>query len=597
MPRINYSPMTQVADDLSDLGAGTSFVARLVVIVVIAIAVVLVWISNLYLTERFTQETRSRAELRMALYSGNIAAEVQRTSVVPLLLSRDPVLISALNSGDFAATSQRLISIKDEIGAASLMLLDGDGRTVASTDRRNIGSHHRNMAYFVDALRSQETVYTTQRLETGGLQFSYSRKLESGKQGIGVIVVEVGLTKLEQKWAFAAEAIMVTDSEGMVILSSEPRWKYQTVDEALKVTNAPSAIERAIQATADWVPTSPAEAITQGHAILRLDGKVGFQGWRLTYFSTFASVRERVNGVLAIEIMGFSILVALVFYILSRRAVQQSNLFQRESIELRALNDRLSKEIEERERVERDLEVAEQSLAQSSKLAALGEMSAAVSHELNQPLAAMKTYLAGAKLLLQRHRPDEALSSFQRIDDLIGRMGAITRQLKSYARKGGEDLVPVDLREALSAAMSMMEPQLNQMEVKITQSVPRDPVMVLGDQLRLEQVIVNLLRNALDAMKELRNRELDIFMSIGETAKLSVRDNGAGIDDLDQLFEPFYTTKKPGDGVGLGLAISSGIVNDLGGRLIARNSASGGAVFEIQMPALTGKSKAIAAAE
>jgi len=592
MSGVDLTPMAQQANEFQDVQPRTSLVARLVVVVVIAIAILLIWISNLYLTDRFTQETRSRAELRLALYAGNISSELQRTSVVPLLLSRDPVLISALNSGDYVATSQRLISIKDEIGAASLMLLDGDGRTVAATDRRAIGTHHRNMAYFVAALRSHDTVFTTETLDSGGLQFSYSRKLESGNEGIGVIVVEVELTKLEQKWAFAAEAIMVTDSEGFVILSSEPKWKRQTIDEALKVTNVPSAIERAIQAAADWVPTSPADAITQGHAIMRLDGKIGFQGWRLIYFTTFASVRERVNGVLAIEIMGFSILVALVFYILSRRAVQQSNLFQRESIELRALNDRLSQEIEEREKIERDLAVAEQSLAQSSKLAALGEMSAAVSHELNQPLAAMKTYLAGAKLLLQRHRPDEALSSFQRIDDLIGRMAAITRQLKSYARKGGEDLVPVDLREALSAAMSMMEPQLNQMEVRITQNIPREPVMVTGDQLRLEQVIVNLLRNALDAMKTLKDRELDILLSAGETAKLAVRDNGAGIDDLDQLFEPFYTTKKPGDGVGLGLAISSGIVNDLGGRLIARNSATGGAVFEIQMPILTQETKA-----
>lgn len=219
-------------------------------------------------------------------------------------------------------------------------------------------------------------------------------------------------------------------------------------------------------------------------------------------------------------------------------------------------------------------------------------MSAAVSHELNQPLAAMKTYLAGAKLLLQRHRPDEALSSFQRIDDLINRMAAITKQLKSYARKGGDDLRPVDLREALSAALSMMEPQLNQMEVRITQTVPREPVMVMGDQLRLEQVIVNLLRNALDAMKNLDERELDIMLSAGDIAKLAVRDNGHGIDNLDQLFEPFYTTKKPGDGVGLGLAISSGIVTDLGGRLIARNGSGGGAVFEIQMPVLVKKTQA-----
>lgn len=583
--------MVRQAADTETVKAGTSLVARLVVLVVIAIAILLIWISNLYLTDRFTQETRQRAELRLALYAGNISSELQRTSVVPLLLSRDPVLISDLNSGDFAATSQRLISIKDEIGAASLMLLDGDGRAVAATDRRRIGTHHRNAGYFVEALRSPDTVFTTEPLESGGLQFSYSRKLTSDKEGIGVIVVEVPLGRLEQNWAFSGEAIMVTDSSGRVILSSEPRWRYKTVDEALAVENAPGAIERAFLATSDWVQT-PADAILQGRAIMRLDGKIGFQGWRLIYFTTFASVRERVNGVLAIEIMGFAILVALVFYILSRRAVQQSNLFQRESMELRALNERLSREIEEREKIEQNLRVAEQSLAQSSKLAALGEMSAAVSHELNQPLAAMKTYLAGAKLLLQRHRPDEALSSFQRIDDLIGRMGAITRQLKSYARKGGDDLVPVDLREALDSAMAMMEPQLNQMAVRITRNVPREPVMVLGDQLRLEQVIVNLLRNALDAMKELKERELDILLTAGETAKLSVRDNGSGIDDLDQLFEPFYTTKKPGDGVGLGLAISSGIVSDLGGRLIARNGQHGGAVFEIQMPLHVGETEA-----
>jgi two-component system C4-dicarboxylate transport sensor histidine kinase DctB len=582
--------MVTEKSEAQDMPARTSLVARLVILVVIAIAILLIWISNLYLTERFTAETRQRAELRMALYAGNILSELQRVSVVPLLLSRDPVLIAALGSGDYSATSARLISLKDEIGAASLLLLDGDGRAVAATDRREIGSQHRTLPYFVEPLRSADTVYNTTRLDTGGLKFTYARKITDGKQGIGVIVVEAGLATLEQQWAFASEAIMVTDSEGTVILSSEPRWRNKTIEDALRVESAPGVLERAFQ-PGDWIET-PAQAINEGRAILRAESKIGFQGWRLTYFATYSSVRERVNGVLALEIMGFAILVALVFYILSRRAVQQSNLFQKESIELRALNDRLQAEIAEREKIERHLQVAEQSLAQSSKLAALGEMSAAVSHELNQPLAAMKTYLAGAKLLLQRHRPDEALSSFQRIDDLIGRMGAITRQLKSYARKGGDELRPLDLREALAGAMSMMEPQLNQMEVKITQVVPREPVLVMGDQLRLEQVIVNLLRNALDAMKELKDRQLDIILSAGEMAKLSVRDNGAGIDDLDQLFEPFYTTKKPGDGVGLGLAISSGIISDLGGRLIARNGTTRGAVFEIQMPVWTEKTEA-----
>ena len=213
-------------------------------------------------------------------------------------------------------------------------------------------------------------------------------------------------------------------------------------------------------------------------------------------------------------------------------------------------------------------------------------MSAAVSHELNQPLAAMKTYLAGARLLLQRKRAEEALSSFQRIDDLIDRMGAITRQLKSYARKGGDAFEPVDFRLCLSSALAMMEPQLKLRVVKISRSVPRAAVMVTVDRLRLEQVIINLLRNALDATKDVREPMIDLTLSAGEMATLTVCDNGHGIADLVNLFEPFYTTKRAGEGVGLGLAISSGIMIDFGGRLTARNGTPQGAVFEMQLPIL-----------
>jgi two-component system C4-dicarboxylate transport sensor histidine kinase DctB len=211
-------------------------------------------------------------------------------------------------------------------------------------------------------------------------------------------------------------------------------------------------------------------------------------------------------------------------------------------------------------------------------------MSAAVSHELNQPLAAMKTYLAGARLLLKRNRPEEALSSFGRIDDLIERMGGITRQLKSYARKGQEAFSPVDMRDALASSLAMMEPQLRQRKVQIGRILPDSQVMVMGDRLRIEQVMVNLLRNALDATKSEVDPKVEIILSAGETATLTVRDNGPGIEDLEALFEPFYTTKQPGDGVGLGLAISSQIVTDLGGRLTARNGQVGGAVFEMQLP-------------
>lgn len=551
--------------------------------IILVVAVLVVSISNKLLTDRFTDSTRDRAELRLALYSGNLLAELRQNAIVPQLLARDPELIGALNSADYTASTRRLISFVEEIGAASLMLLDIDGRTVAATDRNRLGEGHRSEPYFVDAIRSNATIFTVAERDSGGYGFFYSRRMQSGAEVLGVIVVEVDLQKFGRAWAGISDAVIVTDSTGTIILTTEPRWRGRTEEEALARQTPQNAIQRAIQATADWTALPP-DAYLQGEAVMRLENRIPFRGWRMTSYTTYASVRERVNGVLALEIMGFAILLALTFYALSRRTALRMALFQRESAELRALNAALQREIAERKRVQETLAVAEQTLEQSSKLAALGEMSAAVSHELNQPLAAMKTYLAGARLLLKRNRPDEALSSFGRIDDLIERMGGITRQLKSYARKGQDAFAPVDMGDALGASLAMMEPQLRQRQVQITRIVPEERVEVMGDRLRIEQVMVNLLRNAIDATKSELNPKVEIILSAGETATLTVRDNGPGIEDLDALFEPFYTTKQPGDGVGLGLAISSQIVTDLGGRLTARNGQVGGAVFEMQLP-------------
>ena len=559
---------------------------RVVIAAIFIVAGGVLWVSNSLLTTRFNETTRNAAELRLALYSGNLMSELKRSSIVPLLLARDPVLIGALNSGDFSQSSSRLISYLDEIGSGSLMLMDETGRVVAASDRNLIGSVHRTDPYFVSALRNEGTVFSSHKQESGAVDFTYSRKMEVTGSVIGVIAVKVDLHKFETAWSGISDAVMVTNSEGQILLATEPKWRGKTESEALEARSAPSAIGRAIQATTDWATLS-ADAYVSGKAVMRQSKRIPFQGWQITSFTTYAPVRERVNGVLALEIMGFAILLALAFYFLSRKAQLRSLLFQQESAELRQLNAQLQREIAERERAEKNLEVAEQTLAQSSKLAALGEMSAAVSHELNQPLAAMKTYLAGARLLLRRRRGEEAVSAFQRIDDLIDRMAAITRQLKSYARKGGEAFEPIDARVSVSSALSMMEPQLKSRHVKITKTLPPHPVMVMADRVRLEQVIINLFRNALDATKTARDPQIDILLSAGETATLTVRDNGTGIANLDNLFEPFYTTKQPGDGVGLGLAISSGIVNDLGGRLTARNAVrGGGAVFEVQLPIL-----------
>ena len=576
---------TEHSDTLASREANLSWRVRFALLAIFMLAVGTVYITNQLLTARFTQSTLQRAQLRLALYSGNMVSELQRNSIVPRLLASDAELIGALNSNDYKRTSQRLLSFVDEIGAAAILLLDSDGLVVAATDRNRLGETQRNLPHFREAARASQTVFTTHKHDTDVYDFAYSRKILSNNKPLGVIVVEVDLRKFQSAWAGISDAVIVAAAGGQILLATENSWVGLPEQEALANRSAPSAIDRAIQATQDWTVLS-ADAYMQGKAVMRQALRVPFRGWNMVLFTTYGGIRQRVNAVLALEIMGFSIFLALAFYQLSRQTLTRALFFQQESVDLRQLNIRLQREISERKKVEKNLEVAEQTLAQSSKLAALGEMSAAVSHELNQPLAAMKTYLAGAKLLLQRKRLEEALSSFQRIDDLIGRMSAITRQLKSYARKGGEELVPVDVRMAVNGALEIMEPQLKSRQISLSKTMPSAPVMILGDQLRLEQVVVNLLRNALDAISAVPTPEIELLLLGGETASLTVRDNGEGISDLDDLFEPFFTTKKPGDGVGLGLAISSGIITDLGGRLVARNSETTGAVFEVTLPIL-----------
>ena len=150
-----------------DVRPAMSWRGRVAVLLVTIIGLGVVLWSNQFLTERFSESTRNRAELRQALYSGNLISELQRNSVVPLLLSRDPSLKVALESADYSQTSQKLISYIEEIGSASLMLLDEDGRVVGATDRSELGANHRSDPYFIEALRSNETVFTSFRNEKG----------------------------------------------------------------------------------------------------------------------------------------------------------------------------------------------------------------------------------------------------------------------------------------------------------------------------------------------------------------------------------------------------------------------------------------------
>ena len=556
----------------------------------VVVMVLVIWASHLYLTRSFSEDQNADATVRATLYAGSIQSTMQRHAVVPLLLSRDPVLIMALRTGRYGAAEERLASFREEIGAGSIFLLDAEGRIVAASDERPREQYDGDKDYYALALASDGTEFSIIENDDGTASFHYARGVMVEEELLGVVVVTVDLGLHEEGWRRARVRVAVTDSDDQVLLASEPGWRKRKLTNLL----APGDTSRVGQAilTARETFGSPAYAYIAGTPHLRAEVPVGFRNWRLTYFATLEGVRARVNAILSLIVMVLALLAALTFYLLSLRARAESQRIRRESDELRILNRRLSSEIAARQRVERNLKEAEQSLEQASKLAALGQMSAAVSHELNQPLAAMKTYLAGARLLLNRRRPEEALTSFQRIDDLIDRMGGITRQLKSYARKGEVALEQVDLRDSVRAALAMMAPQLGKMAVRITTTLPSEPAMVRADPLRIEQIIVNLLRNALDAVRGRDDRRITILLVVGETILLQVEDNGAGLKDPEKLFEPFYTTKKPGEGLGLGLAISAGFAAELGGRLVARNAPDGGAVFELVLPCDRGQTQA-----
>ena len=563
-----------------DLQIRTSLLVRLFIVLFITFGILLIIITNFVLTSRFSQETTKQAELRLKLYSNSIDSELERSRFITLLLSDNVRLKTLLSKNQNKTVLNKYFNAITNTYSQNITLYDATGKILSSSEKALSSQILSQIPFSVSD--NKKLIFSRIISPEAKNKFVYAKLITQSEMTLGIILVEVNLSKIEKAWIDASEAVILIDYLDQVLISSKPDWIKTKINDKSQPSQS-SNILNSMQSFTQWEDL-PAEAYLNKNTLLKLESNLSEQNWKILYYSTYATVREKVNGIIALEITALAILLTLIFYLLSRRSRIQSIIFMEESNKLRDINSKLKNEMNEREKAEKNLKVAEQSLEQHSKLAALGEMSAAVSHELNQPLAAMKTYLAGAKLLLQRDRPNEALSSFQRVDDLIERMNVITKQLKSYARKGREELVQVDLKMVISYALDIMASQLNLLQVEYLQQMPDEPVMILGDQIRLEQVVINLIRNSLDAMAKTNNPKLKIILKTNNNAVITVIDNGHGISDLKSLFEPFYTTKDPGHGVGLGLAISSGIIKELGGRLVAKNSPDSGAIFEITLP-------------
>lgn len=253
---------------------------------------------------------------------------------------------------------------------------------------------------------------------------------------------------------------------------------------------------------------------------------------------------------------------------------------------LRDARDSLEDKVEERTR---ELHSMQQELVQAEKLAALGRMSSAVVHELNQPLTAMRTYVAICRQLLER--PEALAGNLDQVNALVDRMAQITRQLKVFAYRKPERLEPVSLCGCIDQALALFRGRVGDEGIELNVSCSVDDDRVAGDSARLEQVLINLIRNACDAMAGTeRPRRLDLQLSgEGGWLRLEVRDSGGGIADdaKDKLFEPFFTTKTIGSGLGLGLSIVRSILRDLGGDIDAENRPEGGACFRLRLPSYT----------
>ena len=557
---------------------------RIFLLSFLIITLSVLFITNSFFTSRFSEIIKRQGQLNLTKNTSNILSELQKNSIIPQLLVNDQEITKSLISKNFSILSERFSLFLNEISIASISLLDKNGSLVAFSAKENFKKEFSYKGFTNNASGKLETVMSVSKKEGNEFGFFYSRPIEYEGKFLGVILIEVDLQKFEKAWVESGETIIITDNTGMIILSTEPSWKGLTEEKAFQIKMPENTLKRVYNLTTEWTKLKGVDTYSKTQAAIRANGKIPLLNWNISSFTDYSRVREKVNTILAFEILLLLFLIVFCLYLLNRKNVNRLNLFEEEAFQLKELNKKLTKEIKQRKRVEKNLLAVEQTLEQHSKLAALGEMSAAISHELNQPLAAMKTYLAGASLLLKRNRPNETVTALMRIDDLIQRMGGITKQLKSFARKNTESFVPVNFNEAFLSAMAIMEPQLKQAQVKIETSIESEEIIIMADQQRLEQVIINLLRNALDAVMEVEEPEIKISLYKDDSAIFLLKDNGKGISNLETIFEPFQTTKDLGKGLGLGLAISSNIISELGGILQGKNLSSNGAEFKITLP-------------
>ncbi|MGF6166978.1 two-component system C4-dicarboxylate transport sensor histidine kinase DctB [Pseudomonas moraviensis] len=565
-------------------------------LLIIAGTVVAATLAMRHAERQAQEEDATRANQQLGLYANSLHTLIDRYRALPAVLALDPQLRSALG-GPVDAAQQTALNLKLEKinGAAqssTLELLDRTGLAVAASNWRLPSSyvgHNYGFRPYFSQTRTQGTGRFYAVGVTSGIPgyFLSSAVLGDNGEFLGAMVVKLEFPELEREWSQGSDTLLVSDARGIIFIANQPGWRYR----ALRPLSASDLAE--IKTTRQYdkqslVPLThlPLRRFDDNSELRRVEGPQGTadylweslplttEGWTLHLLRrpqvAFEDLR---NAALAAA----GVWLALVFLLLFlNQRWRLAKVRQRNREELERL-------VEERTR---DLRTAQEGLVQSAKLAALGQMSAALAHEINQPLTAQRMQLATLRLLLEHGRVDDAYKALKPVDDMLTRMAALTGHLKTFARKSPSGLRErLDLATVVDQSLQLLDARLRDEQVSLVLHLTR-PAWVRGDAIRLEQVLINLLRNALDAMQGKACKRLQIRLEADEQLwRLSVSDNGGGIaeEHLGQVFDPFFTTKPVGDGLGLGLAVSFAIVHESGGRLSAEN-ADNGAVFSLTLP-------------
>ena len=455
----------------------------------------------------FRSEEQAKAEGRLSLYRSMVISEIERFSHLTYVLARDRHVMDTAAGRATDVLDRRLAAFAAESGLDAIYLMRPDGVTIAAsnagTPESFVGQDYAFRPYFQTALAGGQGRFYGIGATTGLPGYFIADPVRGpGGETLGVIAIKLDLTDLEETWRAAGEQVLLANRDGVVLLSSDPGWRYRALGTLDTEQRARIAQDRQFPGQAlaplDWRPADNRRAVIGGVT----------RSWLLAGIVTTLAG----GGLLASQVRR------------TRRIGAALRRSEAEEAQLREANERLAVEIEECRAAERRLARTQDELERASRLAALGQLAASVTHELGQPIAAMRNHLTAAEIGGQS---EGRLAP--RIAAIVDRMEGITRQLKFFARNDREEFGPVDLFAAVQAALALVEPNIARVAATVSVTAPDQPVTVRGNQLRIEQVLTNVLRNAIDAVEDRDVRRIEVRVALRDGAgRVEVRDTGHG---------------------------------------------------------------------